>query len=331
LTEIDAIRERFRSCNQSLPEGDFSGSVGIGFNLVEREPPLRAIKRLIARPALALMQGAVRRRLGVALPFDADLVALSERFGDDAARAYMLGRLPEERRLSVLIPGCYMGGEDVQFWLRRGVHRLEGIDVYGLDEHWKTIVPALRDRWHVPVAFQQGSIENIPFPDDEFDVMVSAAVLEHVRNIGAMVDETARVLRPGGFALHSFGPLYYCFGADHCIAAYGSEAGYDHLLLDEADYQSRIADKAHFKAATGNADLAFWALNDQFSFATAVDYISQFKRKLSIDYLVAKISPEGLAYRDAFPDKWRKLLDAGIGEADLLVKSISVVLRRPER
>jgi SAM-dependent methyltransferase len=329
LAEIAEARVRLGSAVQPLPQGDFSDSVGVGFSLHEKEASGRVVKRLIARPALRLGRGRVRDKLGFDLPFACDDVGVGDRFVEDAAWAYLLGHLPPIRTLSVLVPGCYMAGEDVQRWLRRGVARLDGFDVYALERHWQTILPKLRERWRVPIEFCQGSIEDIPFEASSFDVLTSAAVLEHVRNLSGMVDETARVLKPGGYALHAIGPLYYCFGADHCIAAYGLEAGYDHLLLEEPDYRRRIADRDFFEKATGNPDLAFWAVNDQFSFATATDYIESFKRRFSIDYLGVVISAEGIEYRQRFTDNWKRIVDGGISEADLLVKGLVAVVRKP--
>jgi ubiquinone/menaquinone biosynthesis C-methylase UbiE len=329
LAEIVSTRERLSRDIQPLPDGDFSRAVGINFALNEKEGAARVLKRRLARPALQLQQHATRRRLGVALPFDVDLVALGERLADDAAWSFLLGKLPSASSLRVLIPGCYMAGEEVQFWLRRGVKQLAGIDVYALDEHWSRILPALRDKWRTSVTFRQASIERMPFEDATFDLIVSAAVLEHVRNVDAMAEETARVLKPGGWALHSFGPLYYSYGADHCIATYGSACGYDHLLLDETEYRRRIENRLHFQETSGNADLAFWAINDQFSFATASSYLNSFRSRFQIAYLVAKISLEGLKYRKSFQSNWQRLLAAGIAEPDLLVKSLTVVLRKP--
>ncbi|PWB84666.1 MAG: hypothetical protein C3F11_00085 [Methylocystaceae bacterium] len=280
---------------------------------------------------MALSQAKAHEQLGVDIPFPTNLIALGERFAEESAWSYMLARLPDMRRLSVLIPGCYMAGEDIQFWTRQGVQRVEGIDVYALNDHWAKLIPKLRAQWSTPVFFRQGSIENIPFADDEFDVIASAAVLEHVRNLPAMAAETARVLKPGGFALHSFGPLYYCFGADHCIGAYGLEAGYDHILLAEEDYRRKISDRPFFERATKNPDLGFWAVNGQFSFAVGSEYIEVFRKHFDIEYVVAMISTPGLEYRKRFPDKWAKLLNAGVGEADLLLKGLSVVLRKPAR
>jgi SAM-dependent methyltransferase len=43
---------------------------------------------------------------------------------------------------------------------------------------------------------------HIPFGDDEFDIIYSSNVLEHVTELDALMGEMKRVLRPGGIALH---------------------------------------------------------------------------------------------------------------------------------
>lgn len=52
-----------------------------------------------------------------------------------------------------------------------------------------------------PVTDYDGRV--IPFPDASFDVVFSSNVLEHIRDLPAMLTETRRVLRPGGYALHA--------------------------------------------------------------------------------------------------------------------------------
>lgn len=42
----------------------------------------------------------------------------------------------------------------------------------------------------------------LPFPSASFDVIYSSNVLEHVADLDAMLGETARVLKPGGYAVH---------------------------------------------------------------------------------------------------------------------------------
>ena len=43
----------------------------------------------------------------------------------------------------------------------------------------------------------------IPFSDSSFDVVFSSHVLEHVLNVPALLKETRRVLKPGGYAVHA--------------------------------------------------------------------------------------------------------------------------------
>lgn len=70
--------------------------------------------------------------------------------------------------------------------------RVAAVDVTGSD------APATARHW--PVALYDG--RRLPFPDGTFDIVWSSAVLEHVRDLGACLDETRRVLRPGGRAVH---------------------------------------------------------------------------------------------------------------------------------
>jgi ubiquinone/menaquinone biosynthesis C-methylase UbiE len=48
------------------------------------------------------------------------------------------------------------------------------------------------------VSFRQGDVAQIPFPDGSLDLVVSTLSLHHWRDPVAVLDEIARVLRPGG-------------------------------------------------------------------------------------------------------------------------------------
>jgi len=56
-------------------------------------------------------------------------------------------------------------------------------------------------------AFTVGTGEDLPFPDSTFDTVVSFDVLEHCDDPRKMVNETVRVLKPGGQTWNVF-PTY---------------------------------------------------------------------------------------------------------------------------
>ncbi len=321
LARIETLRRTLGAQIQQFPAEDISDRVHGRFELLPTEPARRRLARRLAPLALRLARPALHTALPK-LPFRHDLVTLGERFGSDASLAYLYAQVGALR--AVLVPGCYLGSGDVQSWLRRGVPRLEGIDVYSLQKRWEELVPTLARHYRAQVRFRQASVEALPFDDGTFDLISSAAVLEHVRNLSAMVDETARVLVPGGWAHHDFGPLYYTWGGDHCIAAHGDDAGYDHLLLDEPDYQARISDQARYNRGS-DPNLPFWARRDQFSFADPETYLDELARRFELRHVVVKISTEALRFRRRHPDRWRRLLAAGVRESTLLVKSLAVI------
>jgi ubiquinone/menaquinone biosynthesis C-methylase UbiE len=51
----------------------------------------------------------------------------------------------------------------------------------------------------------------IPFPDASFDIVFSSNVLEHIRDLGPMLGETTRVLKPGGYAIHAMPSPFWRF------------------------------------------------------------------------------------------------------------------------
>lgn len=328
LDAIQAVKARGSSTVPVCSPADV-GDLNLEFRIVSREPVRRRLMRTVAPTALALQRRAIERSLGCSLSYEVDALCLEERFGEDASKSALLHLMSGKQPERVLIPGCAMGGEDVQFWLRRGVSRLDGVDLNNLSGQWNAIVPELRRTFGAEVHFQQAPLEQLPFADCSFDLIASAAVLEHVQNLEAISAESARVLKSGGLAWHIFGPLYFSFGADHCIAAYGDDCGYDHLLLKEEHYLSRVNDQAFFDRQP-NPNLPFWARHNQFSFASAREYLAAFRKNFHVRHVIAKVSGPGLRFRTRFSQRWERLRSAGVPEEDLLIKGIAIVLEKRE-
>jgi len=79
-----------------------------------------------------------------------------------------------------------------------------GCEVTGIDPSEQSLEAA---RAHARTAgldieYRQGSGEHIPFPDGAFDIVYCCDVLEHVQNLGKVISEISRALKPGGTFLY---------------------------------------------------------------------------------------------------------------------------------
>jgi 2-polyprenyl-6-hydroxyphenyl methylase / 3-demethylubiquinone-9 3-methyltransferase len=106
-----------------------------------------------------------------------------------------LGRAPADLR--VLDVGCGGG------LLAEEFARL-GCSVVGVDPSEASLAAA---RTHaagqgLAIDYQRATGEALPFADASFDIVYCCDVLEHVADVGQVVAETARVLKPGGTYLY---------------------------------------------------------------------------------------------------------------------------------
>jgi SAM-dependent methyltransferase len=61
----------------------------------------------------------------------------------------------------------------------------------------------------VEVSFPQVDMQNLPFADEQFDVVISDQVITHLENPHRALSEAFRVLKPGGIGIHTtrvYGP-----------------------------------------------------------------------------------------------------------------------------
>lgn len=73
----------------------------------------------------------------------------------------------------------------------------------------------LLNKWSVdPFFIKRGKGESIPFEDDHFDVVYSTNVLEHVQDPQLVIQESVRVLKPGG-TMQIIVPNYGSFWEGH--------------------------------------------------------------------------------------------------------------------
>ena len=79
-----------------------------------------------------------------------------------------------------------------------------GCRVTGIDPSAESVATA---RAHaesegLEIEYTVGAGEQLPFPDESFDIAYCCDVLEHVDDLGRVLAETSRVLKPGGVYLY---------------------------------------------------------------------------------------------------------------------------------
>ena len=130
------------------------------------------------------------------------------------------------RALLRLALACLAAPEHVVPWAKRTraqvLAALEGFDLTKLWLGDPSGLDARRVRLH------HGTAEQLPFADATVDACTSVSFLEHVEDVDAVLVEMARVLRPGGTAVHAID------GLDH--SSYGNrEVGPLDFLREPAD------------------------------------------------------------------------------------------------
>lgn len=114
---------------------------------------------------------------------------------------------------SVLDCGCGTGTLAVIAKRRVGADgKVRGID---LSTDQLDIAREKARKENLDIDFHEGSIDELPFPDDSFDVIFSTLMLHHVPNsvkVSAF-REMRRVLKPGGrIVIADFGPPAHVWG-----------------------------------------------------------------------------------------------------------------------
>lgn len=127
---------------------------------------------------------------------DASFDILSLRYCMNPVRYGYFKRRLQELNLSggaVLDVGCG-GGFLAEEFAR------DGFAVTGIDPATRSLDAARKHAADggLVIDYREGKGEALPFPDASFDIVVCCDVLEHVEDLGLVIGEVARTLKPGG-------------------------------------------------------------------------------------------------------------------------------------
>jgi ubiquinone/menaquinone biosynthesis C-methylase UbiE len=119
---------------------------------------------------------------------------MAEKFGKEYARKLKVRRFSEGK---ILDAGCGFGG--TLLYLLKGFPEAEGVGIDASD----VLLELARETAEAQgmanrVTFEKGDVQEMPYPDDSFDVVISTNVVHHVANPTAMLREIKRVLAPEG-------------------------------------------------------------------------------------------------------------------------------------
>lgn len=129
---------------------------------------------------------------------DAELLSIQKHF-DNTTELFSPKISAEDGRASALLKVCQGAGKVLDVGCGKGRYAtllksmFPDIDVYATDisENMMLTIP-------YTIHTVPGSIQNLPFPDNEFDVVYCIEALEHAPNPRAAIEEMARLIRSGG-------------------------------------------------------------------------------------------------------------------------------------
>jgi 2-polyprenyl-3-methyl-5-hydroxy-6-metoxy-1,4-benzoquinol methylase len=127
--------------------------------------------------------------------------ATLERFGAGWERAAehddLLSLLPDVRGRRVLDLGCGAGQ------LARYIAMRGAAEVLGVDLSERMLELARREWAHERVFYVRGAVEDVTFPVERFDLVVSSLVLHYVDDYRGLIARIARWLTSGGYLVYS--------------------------------------------------------------------------------------------------------------------------------
>ena len=124
---------------------------------------------------------------------------LRERWWNDDFAAFLRATLQPRAGDRILDVGCGNGTAEVAL----GQLDISQLRLYAVDRIASRVRKALEaTRAHnIRAALAAGDVRRLPFKSGAFDSTFCVAVLQHVRELSAAVQECARVTRPGGRVL----------------------------------------------------------------------------------------------------------------------------------
>lgn len=163
---------------------------------------------------------------------------------ESAMRAQLRGR-------KVMELGCFAGGSTAAIAERYEIGEMVGVDI---DERFLGAARRFVSQRPARCSFVHGYGEALPFPDDEFDAIVTEDTFEHVEDLSTTLAECRRVLTSGGRLYAAFPGWYHPWGNHLALV---SATPWLHLLFSDATLEA-----AYRAILAERGEAAYWYAPD---------------------------------------------------------------------
>lgn len=243
--------------------------------------------------------------------------------------AYKIGnRFYPLRNSTILVPGVGYGKNLFQLAAFRP-KMIVAFDLYEYKDEWGFISQKIFKEFGVKVLFFKGDFESIPkIYENLFDFIISDAVLEHVRDLLKFMELSRKFLKKNGIFYASFGPIWYGPSGDHLN--WGKDKLFDHLLLNEKEYQKKFKEASDDSCINDSCEGHFLVKEKLFSHLRAEEYLSILDKTGFKELLLwAKISSPAINLFKNNQDLYQILDEKGMPKFDRFCSGL-YLWSRPE-
>ena len=187
------------------------------------------------------------------------------------------------------------------------------------------------DNW----SFVEGAAENLAFPDDSFDYIISLSSFEHIANIEDTLRNIKRMLKKGGEFYTYFGPVWTSYVGHHYRYWEKKYKGmippWGHLYMNYEEMQLYLDSKREYSKEEIKAACEYIYKENGINRITHAEFSKLF---LNSGMKVVEIVREKKYPKALGQDGFNKLLCTqeqalkGYTELDLLTYRISIILKK---
>ena len=247
-------------------------------------------------------------------------------FGGDIFLNQILGTLG--RLDTVMCFGCGMGDEMALVARRLKPKRIMGCDYFSYKSAWDDVKRQVESDLDVAVDFEQIDLRKPAHGRlGNADLVISFAVLEHLRDMDVCFEQIKGFMGDGGWFASQWGPMWYSYSGDHISAELGFKAGYQHLLLSAEEYLDYYKNHPRNRAGV-LAGRPTWLELGLHNFARYEEYLAAIQKWFGpVCFLKWQLSSEAFRFAKLYPQDWVKILGLypGLTSLDLLLGGAAVL------